>query len=437
MAHHTPAHPLDADIVDLVANNLGAAQTKQVEAHLQDCLLCRIKRQRIRSAPPINLSDISDLVAPSFPRIDSEAISDPDPQSGQLWLTTDEDPVMVLVRVVRNGGLVAVPVTLDIEAADSETLVLDESASPLEVPLAIYERLTFTIPASALARRILPARDDVDLLFVSDEDRGVSRGSKIEDRTDVRLELRQYLADRLSALSSIQGETAEDAEVADDISGDQLFLALQDQVRMHRGEEAVVEGFTLESIASELPSRWRGVALVEEFAVKVLVIDTPHGLSDDNDFVAAQRVFTRFNASAIAVSTLALSGRSELYDFSNLVGSGSVESGEPARRPMIDVMDTSDVVAKYLDHKISIPGLGAESASRGNNVDVPKVIERTVAEAVRRTVETGSRARTPEKKNGLTAVGDSAEGLASAIRSALTGEFDVEAVLLLALENEA
>ena len=50
MAPHTSTHPLDTDVFDLIEGSLDAASAQLIEAHLEQCLLCRIKRQRLSDA---------------------------------------------------------------------------------------------------------------------------------------------------------------------------------------------------------------------------------------------------------------------------------------------------------------------------------------------------------------------------------------------------
>ena len=50
-----PAHPLDIELADLVDGALDQARAAEVEAHLAGCLLCRVKCQRLRAAPPLGL----------------------------------------------------------------------------------------------------------------------------------------------------------------------------------------------------------------------------------------------------------------------------------------------------------------------------------------------------------------------------------------------
>lgn len=224
MSHHASAHPLDSDLLDFVEGALPAAESLPIDEHLADCILCRIKRQRLANVPPVDLTGARGLALPTFSPIRSEPLDGSEAVRGDLWTTASEDSAIVLIRSVRENdwGIVVVPVILDVEVADSGALVLDEIASPLDTPIAIYERMTISLPLSALAARIVPARPGIDLWALAAGDPGVTRGSGLQGATDPRVELRQYLADRLVALDPhTAGDATDDHEANDSSAGEQ------------------------------------------------------------------------------------------------------------------------------------------------------------------------------------------------------------------------
>jgi hypothetical protein len=211
----TARHPLDTDLMDLVEGTLSPDAARSVEAHLAGCVLCRIKRQRLTNEAPIDFIDVHDVEIPSFGRIATVDVSPATALPGELWLTEGDEAVMVLVRKVLDPllGLVVVPVTFDTEVADSGTVVLDATASPLGVPLAIYDAMVSSLPLYVLRNRVVPVRD-VDLLNLAVGEPGVSRGSALEGPGDPRHEVRQYIADRLTALSPVEDDEDGSGEVS-------------------------------------------------------------------------------------------------------------------------------------------------------------------------------------------------------------------------------
>ena len=158
--------------------------------HLAGCILCRIKRQRLTNVPPLDLTGVQDLALPTFTPIRSEPLDGSEAIRGDLWITASDDSAIVLIRSVRENdwGVVVVPVILDVEVADSGALVLDETASPLDTPIAIYERMTISLPLTRVGGppRPCPRRDRP--VEPRSGDPGVTRGSGLarRDRSSYR-----------------------------------------------------------------------------------------------------------------------------------------------------------------------------------------------------------------------------------------------------------
>jgi hypothetical protein len=429
MAPYTSAHPLDTDILDLIEGTLDEGSARLIESHLDGCLLCRIKRQRLSAAPPIDFADVRDLAVPVFPRIEVQDAPGTDASRGELWLAAGDEAVMVLIRTVRDHGLVVVPVTLDTEAADDETLVLDDTSSPLAVPLAIYERLTISIGSYALRSRVVPVRD-VDLFDLVVGQPGVTRGSAIDGPTDPRLEIRQYLIDRLTALDPPDPEEPDSPPAP--MSTDDIFSEMVQHLEFSRGSEASVD--RLPYLGVEVPNGWAGIAVIDELNVRVVVIDTPRGLMDESERDIAEAVFAKWSASALAVCTSELSDIADLYDYSGLTGRISVDSGERFSGPLL-TLSVREAVSKFLDQRISIPTTPIASSARGTAVDAHAIMSQKVAEALDGVVIRGRNATIASKSNGYTAAGSSLEALSQVLQHAFTDDFDVRSIVEVANED--
>lgn len=285
-------HPLDTDLFDLVEGALDAPTARIVEEHLTRCVLCRIKRQRLLAAPPIDFTDLRDVDAPSFGAIETVDAPLDEVRAGDLWLTAGDESTMVLIRKVLDPdlGVVTVPVIFDVEVADSGTLVLDASTSPLGVPIAIYDGMLSGLPTRMLQSRVVPLRP-VDLLQLGAGDPGVTRGSDMEGLGDPRHEVRQYIADRLTQLAPLDDDDDEKPR-SPDRSIDPPTAVPGTDFPMFRQDLSTLEGgdLTIESCPelTGCPPEWIALGEIHRRYQTLAVIGTPAGLISDSDFVAAR-----------------------------------------------------------------------------------------------------------------------------------------------------
>ena len=435
MYSYPASHPLDTDVLDFVEGVLDDAASRAVETHLTSCPLCRIKRQRLTGVAPIELTDVRDVSAPEFGAIDIEDAPGTEAGRGELWLTNADEAMTVLVRSVRDNdyGVVVVPVTLDVEVADSAALILDESASPLAVPIAIYDRLAVSLPFSALSGRVVPLRSDIDLLVLIAGEPGVSRGSSLEGPTDPRLEVRQYLSDRLVALDPYDADAGDDDPPLPQSDADFRRSELRDELILRRGSSCKVEDLGLLPSLPETPHTWSGLACVRDFNVRIIVIDTPSGLNDEHDYVSGQVLLTRLDGSALVVCSW-YSDSTDLFDPATLFHAIELPDGNRATKPLISGLSLPDTIAKFLEQKRSIVSLTNTSGSHAARVDVQEILAEQVAGAVDATLSRASRLGL-EKRAGYLALEGHADGLAEVLKTALETDFDPQSIVAL-LEGE-
>ncbi len=433
MYSYPASHPLDTDLLDFVEGTLDDAASDVVETHLANCLLCRIKRQRLTGVAPIALADVRDLTIPGFGSIEVEEAPGIAARRGELWLTASDEATMVLVRTVRDNdyGVVVVPVTLDVEVADSGALVLDTSASPLAVPIAIYDRLPVSLPSSALSGRVMPLRSGVDLLSLVAGEPGVSRGSPLEGSADPRLEVRQYLSDRLVALDSYETDDGSDGLPPND--SDSRLAALRDGIVLRRGPSCEAEKLGSLPGLPETPGAWRGFACIKEFTLRIIVIDTPGGFNDERDYRCAQVLLTRLDGSALVVCNLH-SDSADLFDAPTLFHAFELPDGVRATEPLISGFSLVDTVAKFLELKRVMMSAIGTSAQHAARVDVQEILAEQVAGAVEATVGRASRLGA-EKQAGYLALEGLGKGLTEVLKTALEADFDPQSIVKI-LEGE-
>ncbi len=432
-AHASNLHPLDTDLLDLVEGALDAAASQAIEEHLAACVLCRIKRQRLRAAPPVALTELSDVEAPAFGVIETVDAPVEEVQEGDLWLTVGDEPAMVLIRKVLDLdlGLVAVPVTFDVEVADIGTLVLDASASPLGVPIAVYDGMLSSLPTRTLRSRVVPLRA-VDLLHIDAGDPGVTRGSELEGPADPRHEIRQYIADRLTQLAPIEN----DADGADNPGQpiDPPVIAGTDYPTFRQDlDDLQAEGLTIEpcSALSECPSEWVALGEIRRRYQVLAVIGTPAGLVSDSDFVAARSLVLRWHLSALVICPR--EGTTvDLYAPENLYEGFALPSGAPSRQPFVDTHGLRDSVLKFLGVREAWNVPSASDTGRVERVNVAELLQQFAGEAAS---ELGTANVRGEKRQGWRTAATRADRLAAVLQGALEGDFDPAKITDLAEED--
>lgn len=434
MSSPRAAHPLDVDLVDFVDGSLDAASRRIVEEHLAACPSCRIKHQRVAQTPPMDLTDLRDVQLPQFDAVDVENADPTLAKAGELWLTAADDAAMVLVTKVRPNewGVVVVPVVFDIEVADNGTLVLDETASPLAVPIAIYDGMLNSLPSSALRGRVVPTRAGVDLLAVSEADPGVSRGTPLEGPADARHEVRQYINDRVVSVDA--PATVRDEELQ--VSRPVRVIQPMDQATVDAEFRELQRGFvsradtTVEPLAMRLPdlvpSDWEGIAQIRTFNQRVLLLFVEGGLPDDRG--PARALCDALGGSALAVRAQVRSPIVDVYSRRELFVSHSVETGAAFVEPLISGPAIT-AVSGYLDTMVNIVAELRSPIARMSSIDPQEVLRGQVARALDAQVATGKSAHIAPKRLGLMSVEGISNDLLELLRLALSERLDPAALI--------
>lgn len=428
------AHPLDVDLVDFIDGSLDAAGRRIIEEHLTACPSCRIKHQRMAQTPPIDPTSVRDIEVPQFGAVDVEEADPAAARAGELWLTATDDAAMVLVTKVRpNGwGVVVVPVVFDIEVADSGTLVLDEAASPLAVPIAIYDGMLNSLPTSALRGRVVPTRAGVDLLRISDADPGVSRGTPLEGPADARHEVRQYINDRVVSVDAPTTRWSEERHARGQVRGiHPMNKAMVDAEfrELQRGFFSRADT-TVEPLASRLPAivpaGWEGIAQIRAFNQRVLLLFVEGGLPDDRG--PARALCDALGGSALAVRAQVSSPIVDVYSRRELFVSHSVETGAAFVEPLISGPVVA-AVSGYLDTMVTIAATLRSPIARMLSIDPKEILRGQVARALDAQVATGKNAHIEPKRLGLMSVEGIGNELLELLRLALSERVDPRALI--------
>ena len=415
------SHPLDVDLADLVDGVLDAARAADVEAHLDACLLCRRKRRRLEGAPAPASAD-GYLPGPAFhvPAFESGG----EPAANDLWLAGTEDRLLVLVLGVAGDRITAAPVTLDVEAADDEAVIVEQS--PFRTPVAVHPALATDIPRAALTARVgaltLPPAQGAARAPAGD------RGTAIAGPGDPRLELRQHLADRLAAFADPPPAGHDDAPPP---RPEQVRSTLIADLRSMRGRACAaraLEGWGDLVLAEQ--RGWTPLVTVDEVGVVLVVLDTPHGLEDELDFDTARSVLTRLNASALVVLTGELSELADVFDAAALHAGIDMPSGtHNPPRPLIAGLVPFDAIAKFLDQHSGARAMSAPTRSPVARVEVADVLREAAVAAAADAARQGARFKITPKRRGYESLAGAGDAIAAALATAFQGGSVVEALL--------
>lgn len=215
-------HPSSSDLLAVLHEPGQAISTLE---HLGGCLACRVRMSRIRRSEglaPASLDALDRIAQATAPLPDAivELVSGSrggPPQQGEIWRVGRNEALLVWVRrVVDDEVADVIPLVLDVDLADQESLIVSASATPLATEIAAMVALRTHVHVGAFINRIgtVDIRQGVtEIMTAMQEGRlpsGVSVGRPIEDDDDQRFEYRQALRDLLGELSPSTWITSHD-----------------------------------------------------------------------------------------------------------------------------------------------------------------------------------------------------------------------------------
>jgi hypothetical protein len=405
-------HPLDVDLADLVDGVLDQDRAARLEAHLADCLLCRLKRRRLLGAgPPPPAGGGAPLPSPHF---DLPAVEvGGEPAAGDVWLAGTDERLLVQVLGVAGDAVTVAPVTFDVGAADDETQVFGDAVT-------VHPALATELPRAALTGRVA--------LDVRGEP---APGPPVAGADDPRLELRQHLADALASFAEPPVAGAGDGPPP---RPEQVRSTLIADLRAMRGRACTVREVDAWNDLVQAERRgWAPLLSVDELGVVLVVLDTPHGLEDEADFDTARAVLTRLNASALVVTTTGLSELADVFDAAALHAGIDMPSGaHNPPRPLISGLAAFDAIAKFLDQHSGARAMSPPTRGPVARVEVADVLREAAAEAAAGTARQGARFKIVPKRRGYESLAGAEDAIAGALAVAFEGGSVVEALQELA-----
>ena len=184
------------------------ASAAAAEAHLADCLLCRIGLNRIKiddprleppafavSHPPVSEEALKLLAAHPPARIESDQVWYARGEHSQLMVWVSHEPIGFFDAVMAH------PVTTNINAVDNSALIVD---LPKIGPVAVSSPIIGLVPKSKLVAHLgdLDIASDLQRIYKGDRS-DLKTGRPITDPNDERHEFDQFLIDQLADLDPI------------------------------------------------------------------------------------------------------------------------------------------------------------------------------------------------------------------------------------------
>ena len=198
---------LDDELLEYALGESDPASAAAAEAHLADCLFCRIRLNRIKIQDPRLESPAFAMSAPPVPEEALKLLAAHPPARigpDQVWYARGKhEQLMVWVSHEPIGfdGFMAHAVTVNIDAVDDSALIVD---LPKIGPVAVFSSIIGLVPKSKLVAHLgdLDITTDLRRLFNGDRS-GLETGLPVTDPNDERHEFDQFLIDQLADLNPI------------------------------------------------------------------------------------------------------------------------------------------------------------------------------------------------------------------------------------------
>lgn len=388
--------------------------------HLTECVECRIRAARLARAagvPGPSEASLSRILATDTrltPAVVASAISTRDtatPSAGELWRVGEDDALLVWVRKVFDGSADVMPVVLDVDLADDQTLLLPADATILGIELGVVTSVRGHVHADAFLSRIDDLGDSVagqvaQVMAATQEGGqpdGVPVGTPVYDRDDQRVEYQQALADLLADLgpgawTDRRAAVNETVASIDDLHALVAHdLVLRHRCRVHPSLPAT----------AHLPrgSVMKAVARVSFTDTSIVVVVLPAWQSEafvDLSTACREIIRQEPGAAAVAVCSPDEDRLTLVVDVVAMREAYEPPGGQllPPHASM-EPMHVIDALAKYLDRHAPAWEV-VDSAVTITTTDLGAAARLSAHAAVADLVKQGSRAHQPAKREAWT-----------------------------------
>ncbi len=403
-------HPSTDELLAAATGNAAP----ETSSHLIECRYCQVLVARLHDAnaaswdvptdAPMRLVQASPNIAITQPR---QATTDTHPVTGDVWRTETPESLLVWVRkVVSERTIDVIPLTLDVDLADDQTLIVPASETPWGCDASVFVDMRTHVDVGALGSKLATLELAEDVRHIIDEEPHQATratGTPIASIEDQRLEYRETLRrdlDRFApsswgrdhADSTSDPETDTDRFVPEDQLNDRIpgltFLDVSEQ-------SAATTVGTMTSC--------RKVACLDA-VVLICRLDSTAPLlrTDVTDVARASRhlVAGEHDATAVAVFQPTPEQPTALFrrsDMRHAIGIPSGQTADPV--PYLFDLPLVDALFKHFDgYDIGTTWFGPERLTSVAAVDVATRASRHAAASAVAVAKSGRGAIQPPKK---------------------------------------
>jgi hypothetical protein len=451
-------HPSSSELLGALLEPDRAASTLE---HLDECLACRVRLSRIRrtsgpaTASADSLQRIVEASTP-LPEVLAHVVSggqDGEPQPNEIWRVGRSEALLVWVRRVFEDGVAdVIPLVLDLQLADQESVVVGADATRLASETAAMVSLRTHIHTGAFLNRvgILDIGKDVsEVMTAVREGRrpsGVRVGPPIDDDDDQRLEYRQALRDLLGELSPSAWLGTQDgeqraSEPTANRSPDEIDVIKTDLGERLWGVQC--RDLAPHTVTVDAAVRATSVLKVVYLDTAVLVA-TLHGGSltafpETGAVAAACRKMTLIetDADAVAIAIPEDDWQALLFTTAHMRSAfelpGGAHTGPTATLEGYGLVDT---LCKHLEGAMTAWEVTERASNRIGRTDLHQIAARHASTSIGQIIAEGKRARQAAKRTAWGSLSDELdERVARFVVAVVNKEAVDDALAELALET--
>jgi hypothetical protein len=406
--------------------------------HLDVCLACRVRLSRIRAASgfaPPSADGLQRIVEASTPLPDvlADILSneqDGQPQPNEIWRVGRSEALLVWVRQVFDDGVAdVIPLVLDVELADQESVLVSANATPLATEIAVIVPLRTHIHLGAFLNRVGSldiGKDVAEVMAAVREGRrpsGVRVGPPIDEGDDQRLEYRQALRDLLAELSpSAWLETQDEAGCSEQRASEPTVNRSLDEIdiiEMELGERlpgAQCRRLEPHTITVDAAIQATSVLKVVYLDTAVLVA-TLHGanLTAFPELVAVAAACQKLglietDIDAVAVTIPRNDWQALLFTTSYMRGAIELPTGvHTGPSATLEGYGLVDTLYKHLEGALPAWEITESAGNYIGRADVHQIAQRHASASIAQITVEGKRAHQTAKKTAWTSLPDELE----------------------------